>query len=50
MTENEISKVILDLAIEVHRELGAGLLESVNQVVLTDQLRQYGLRSDRQDS
>jgi hypothetical protein len=30
LTENEISRVIVDAAIEVHRELGGpGLLESV---------------------
>ena len=28
MTENEISKVILDCAIAVHKELGPGLLEA----------------------
>ena len=28
MTENEISKVIVDTAITVHRQLGPGLLES----------------------
>jgi GxxExxY protein len=35
MTENEISKLILDSAIAVHKELGPGLLESVYEVVLT---------------
>ena len=29
MTENEISRIILDAAIAVHKELGTGLLESV---------------------
>lgn len=28
MTENEISKIIIGLAIEVHRSLGPGLLEN----------------------
>ena len=34
MNENEIGTLILAAAIEVHRELGPGLLESVYEVVL----------------
>ena len=34
MTENEISRIILDAAIAVHKELGSGLLESVYEIVL----------------
>ena len=48
MTENEISKLILDAAIAVHKELGPGLLESVYEVVLTHELQQHGLRVNRQ--
>jgi len=48
MTENEIGKLILDSAIAVHRELGPGLLESVYEIVLAYELRQRGLRVDRQ--
>ena len=48
MTENEISKLILDSAIAVHRELGPGLLESVYEIVLAYELQQCGLRVDRQ--
>lgn len=44
MTENEISKLILDSAIAVHRELGSGLLESVYEIVLAYELQQRGLR------
>ena len=43
MTENEISKVILDSAIAVHKELGPGLLESVYEVILAYELGQRGL-------
>jgi GxxExxY protein len=43
MTENEIGKGILDSAIEVHRELGPGLLESVYETVLAYELKQRGL-------
>ena len=48
MTENEISKLILDSAIDVHKELGPGLLESVYEVVLTHELQQRGLSVNRQ--
>ena len=48
MTENEISKVILDSAIAMHKELGPGLLESVYEIVLAYELQQRGLRVNRQ--
>src|SRR5262245_9229456 len=48
MTENEISKVILDSAITVHKELGPGLLESVYEIVLAYELQQRGLLVNRQ--
>ena len=49
MTENEISKVIVDSAIEVHRTLGGpGLLESVYEEALTEELKSCGLVVERQ--
>ena len=48
MTENEIGRLVVDAAIGVHRELGPGLLESVYEVILAHQLRQRGLRAERQ--
>ena len=48
MTENEISKVIVDSALTVHRELGPGLLESVYEVILAYELEQRGLSVKRQ--
>jgi GxxExxY protein len=48
MTENEISKLILDSAVAVHRELGPGLLESVYEIALAYELRQRGLPVGRQ--
>ncbi len=49
MTENEISKVIVDAAIEVHRELGGpGLLESVYEEALAFELEERGLSVERQ--
>jgi len=51
MNENEISKIIVDCAIEVHRTLGGpGLLESVYEECLVWELLQKGLKVDRQVS
>lgn len=43
MTHNEISAKIIGAAIEVHRELGPGLLESVYEACLVHLLREQGL-------
>ena len=43
MTENEIAKVIVDVAYRVHVGLGPGLLESVYQEVMVYELRKLGL-------
>src|SRR5215203_3073747 len=48
MNENEIGTLILAAAIEVHRELGPGLLESVYEVVLARELSNHGLAIARQ--
>jgi len=49
MHENEISEIIVDAAIEVHRTLGGpGLLESVYEEALTWELQHRGLKVDRQ--
>ena len=49
MTENEISKHIVECAIEVHRTLGGpGLLEDVYEEALAWELTQRGLRVERQ--
>ena len=49
--ENEISKHIVDCAIEVHRTLGGpGLLESVYEQALVWELEQRGLEVRRQVS
>jgi GxxExxY protein len=46
--ENDISAIVLDAAIQVHRALGPGLLESVYEVALAHVLRQRGLAVARQ--
>lgn len=43
MTENEISNKIIGAAIEVHKQLGPGLLESSYEVCLAYELKQLGL-------
>lgn len=48
MKENEIGSIVIDLAIQIHRETGPGLLETVYEVILANQLRQRGLQVDRQ--
>ena len=48
MTENDIGTVTINSAITVHRELGPGLLESVYEVILADELRDRGLNVERQ--
>jgi GxxExxY protein len=48
MTENEIGKIVVDAAVQVHRELGPGLLETVYEVVLARELVRRGLDVERQ--
>ncbi len=48
MVENEISERIIGCAIQVHRELGAGLLESSYEECLRYELMQSGLLVERQ--
>ena len=43
MHENELSRVVDDGALTVHRALGPGLLESVNELALAHELAQRGL-------
>jgi GxxExxY protein len=43
MTENEISFIIIGAAIDVHKQLGPGLLESSYEICLAYELRQRGL-------
>lgn len=49
MNENEISKVIVDSAIEVHRTLGGpGLLECVYEEAMVEELTMRGMKVERQ--
>jgi GxxExxY protein len=46
--ENEITEKIIGAAIEIHRHLGPGLLESANEECLCCEMSQCGLRFQRQ--
>jgi GxxExxY protein len=48
MHENEVSRQIIGAAIEVHRILGPGLLESVYEEALCYELDLRGLKYERQ--
>lgn len=48
MTENEISKVIFDSALKVHKNLGPGLLESAYEECLFYELQKSGLNVVKQ--
>jgi GxxExxY protein len=48
MHENKISSLIIGAAIEVHKQLGPGLLESTYETCLEYELTEKGLKVDRQ--
>ena len=48
MTENEISKQIVDSAYKIHSTLGPGLFESVYEAVMAEELGRRGLQVVRQ--
>ncbi len=48
MTENIISKIIVDVSYQIHVELGPGLLESVYEEILYLELKNEGLFVERQ--
>jgi len=43
MSENEIGSIIVDSAVDLHRNLGPGLLETVYEVTLARALERRGL-------
>ncbi len=48
MHENELSKIILDISMKIHKTLGPGLFESVYEGIFCYELRQAGLKFDAQ--
>ena len=49
MNENDLTRLIIGCAIEVHKELGPGLVESIYEEALCYELTQAGLRFRRQE-
>ena len=48
MTENELSKIIVNTAYQIHQKLGPGLLESVYEEIMYYELSKQGFNVERQ--
>ena len=48
MTENELSKIIVNTAYQIHTKLGPGLLESVYEKIMLYELTNQGLSVESQ--
>ena len=48
MTENDISKIVVDVCYKIHTRLGPGLLESVYEAILFYELTKRGLTVESQ--
>ena len=48
MTENEISKIVVNTAYDIHVNLGPGLLESVYEEIMFYELVRQGLKVEKQ--
>ena len=48
MTENDVARQIVDAAFHIHTALGPGLMESVYEIVLAEELHARGLHLVRQ--
>jgi GxxExxY protein len=48
MTENELSKIVFDAGMKVHKALGPGLLESAYEECLFYELQKQGLAVEKQ--
>ena len=48
MTENELSKIIVDICYQMHTQLGPGLFESVYEEILTYELTSRRISIQRQ--
>jgi GxxExxY protein len=49
MHENELAKIVVDAAFQIHSKLGPGLLESVYRTILFYELRKRGLSVDKEE-
>lgn len=48
MRENEVAKIVVDVAYQIHTRLGPGLLESVYEAVMVCELRKRELHVESQ--
>ena len=48
MNENDLSGIVIDVCIGIHKKLGPGLLESVYQRILAYELRKSGLEVEKE--
>lgn len=48
MNENELAKIIVNKIYEIHSTIGPGLLESVYEIILYNELQSLGLQVERQ--
>ena len=48
MNENEIAKIIVNTAFQIHSKLGPGLLESVYEEIMYHELEKSGMSIERQ--
>ena len=48
MHVNQLTEIVIEEAIRIHRELGPGLFESVYETILAGRLTSRGLKAERQ--
>ena len=48
MTENELSKIVFEAGLKIHRKLGPGLFETVYEQCLFYELKKQGLKVEKQ--
>jgi GxxExxY protein len=48
MRENDVARIVVDVAYQIHTTLGPGLLESVYELVMARELRKRGLQVETQ--
>ncbi len=48
MNENEISKIVFECGLKIHRTLGPGLLENVYEECMFYEIKQQGLHVEKQ--
>ena len=48
MTENELSRAIVNTAYQIHTKIGPGLLESVYEEIMFQELKSFGFKVERQ--